>query len=97
MLDEPNSNLDQEGELALVEALVNAKAAGTSIIVVSHRASLLGPIDKLGVLRDGILEKFGNRDDVLREMQPQPQAQKKPTLVPATAEAGSAANGSAAS
>lgn len=97
VLDEPNSNLDQEGELALVEALVNAKAAGTSIIVVSHRASLLGPIDKLGVLRDGILEKFGNRDDVLREMQPQPQAQKKPTLVPATAEAGSAANGSAAS
>lgn len=97
VLDEPNSNLDQEGELALVEALVKAKAAGTSIIVVSHRASLLGPIDKLGVLRDGVLEKFGNRDDVLRDMQPQPSPQKKPTLVPAIAETAVPAEGSAAS
>jgi ATP-binding cassette subfamily C exporter for protease/lipase len=81
VLDEPNSNLDQEGEIALVEAIANAKADGASVVVVSHRATLLRPIDKLGVLRDGILEKFGDRDDVLREMAPQPPVQK-PTLVP---------------
>ena len=87
VLDEPNSNLDQEGEIALVEAITNAKADGAAVVVVSHRATLLRPIDKLGVLRDGVLEKFGDRDDVLREMAPQPpQPVSKPTLVPTTGE-----------
>ena len=82
VLDEPNSNLDQEGEAALIEALIMAKARGASIVVVSHRSTLLRPIDLLGVLRDGVLERFGDRDTVLREMAPQPPA-VKPTLVPA--------------
>lgn len=84
VLDEPNSNLDQEGEKALVEAIKTVKQAGTTVIVVSHRSTLLQPIDKLAVLRDGILDKFGNRDDVLREMQPQPPQVHKPVLVPVT-------------
>ena len=92
VLDEPNSNLDQEGEGALVEAIARAKADGATVVVVSHRFSLLKPIDKLAVLRDGELEKFGDRDDVLRDMAPQPLV--KPTLVTAT-DAG--ANGSRAS
>lgn len=82
VLDEPNSNLDQEGEAALIEALMGAKARGSTIVVVSHRSTLLRPIDMLGVLREGVLEKFGERDAVLREMAPQPPA-IKPTLVPA--------------
>ena len=57
------------------------KLAGATIIVVSHRTTLLQPIDKIAVLRDGILEKFGNRDDILREMSGQPQP-PKPMLVP---------------
>ena len=93
VLDEPNSNLDQEGEAALVEAIARAKADGATVVVVSHRFSLLKPIDKLAVLRDGELEKFGDRDEVLRELAPQPPA--KPTLVAAAADAG--ANGSRAS
>ena len=91
VLDEPKSNLDQEGEAALVEAIARAKADGATVVVVSHRFSLLKPIDKLAVLRDGELEKFGDRDDVLRELAPQPPA--KPTLVAADA----GANGSRAS
>jgi ATP-binding cassette, subfamily C, bacterial exporter for protease/lipase len=79
VLDEPNSNLDQEGEVALVDAIARAKAAGSTVIVVSHRMSLLKPIDKLGVMRDGVLEKFGDRDEVLREINPPPQP--RPTLV----------------
>ena len=81
VLDEPNSNLDQEGEAALIDSIATAKAAGATVVVVSHRFSLLKPIDMLAVLRDGVLDKFGNRDDVLREMSP--QAASKPTLVAA--------------
>lgn len=80
VLDEPNSNLDQDGERALIDAIATAKRGGTSVVVVSHRSTLLQPIDKLGVLRDGILEKFGDRDEVLREMQP--AVPTKPVLVP---------------
>ena len=77
VLDEPNSNLDQEGETALIEAILAAKRAGVTVIVVNHRSTLLNPVDKLGVLRDGMLERFGDRDEVLREMAP-----KRPSLVP---------------
>jgi len=81
VLDEPNSNLDQEGETALVAAIGRAKQQGVTIVVVSHRTSLLPPIDKLGVLRDGVLERFGDRDEVLRDMAGN-APQRKPTLVP---------------
>lgn len=87
VLDEPNSNLDQDGEAALKEAIIQAKKAGTTIIVVNHRSTLLQPIDKIGLLRDGVLERFGDRDDVLREMM-QPPAPAKPTLVQTTAGSG---------
>lgn len=82
VLDEPNSNLDQEGEVALIEAIHAVKRAGVTVIVVNHRSTLLQPVDKLAVIREGVLEKFGDRDQVLREMAP-----KKPTLVPLGAEA----------
>jgi ABC-type protease/lipase transport system fused ATPase/permease subunit len=47
------------------------------VIVVNHRSTLLQPVDKLGIIRNGVLEKFGDRDELLRETAP-----KKPTLVP---------------
>ncbi|KKB10360.1 hypothetical protein VE26_08090 [Devosia chinhatensis] len=93
VLDEPNSNLDQEGEIALVKAIDQAKQEGATVIVVSHRSTLMQPIDKLAVLRDGILEKFGDRDEVLRELAPKP-AQPKPTLV-AKANVGAQGGGAA--
>ena len=78
VLDEPNSNLDQEGEQALINAINQIKREGTTVVLVSHRSSLLQPVDKLAVLRDGILEKFGDRDEVLREMGQRHQS--KPAL-----------------
>ena len=78
VLDEPNSNLDQPGEAALIEAMRARKQAGATIVVVSHRTSMLQPIDKIVILRDGMVDKFGDRDDVLREMagqQPMPPRQ----------------------
>jgi len=83
VLDEPNANLDQEGERCLVEAIKEAKRAGGVVVIVSHRTTLLQPIDKLGLLRDGQLEQFGDRDAVLREIRGQAQVSTRPVLVPA--------------
>ncbi|MEM6666006.1 MAG: type I secretion system permease/ATPase, partial [Pseudomonadota bacterium] len=93
ILDEPNSNLDQEGEMALVEAMRQRKADGATIIVVSHRFTILQPVDKIALLRDGALERYDDRDVVLKELAPNAVPQRKqdvpsntPANVPATIE-----------
>ncbi|MBL8710526.1 MAG: type I secretion system permease/ATPase [Rhodospirillaceae bacterium] len=68
VLDEPNANLDQTGEQALMNALGAAKADGTTIILITHRPSIVGVCDKLLVLRDGAMAQFGPRVDVLRSV-----------------------------
>ena len=68
ILDEPNANLDTEGEHALAEALKKAKESGQAIVVISHRASLLSIVDNVAVLKDGVLLRFGSRDTVLAEL-----------------------------
>jgi ATP-binding cassette subfamily C protein len=66
VLDEPNANLDQAGEAALMSALAAAKAQGTTIVLVTHRPSIVGICDKLLVLREGRVAHFGPRAEVLR-------------------------------
>ncbi len=68
ILDEPNANLDTEGEQALARALQQAKQDGRTIVVISHRTSLLSVVDMIAVLKDGILMKHGPRDTVLGEL-----------------------------
>jgi PrtD family type I secretion system ABC transporter len=68
VLDEPNSNLDSEGEAALVAAIVALKKLGTTVILVSHRLSILSPVDFIAVMREGALEMFGEREAVLQEL-----------------------------
>jgi len=70
VLDEPNSNLDTEGEQALVSAMREAKADGMTMIVISHRPSLLADADLIGVVVDGQLQQFGRREDVMQKIQP---------------------------
>ncbi len=65
VLDEPNSNLDDQGEAALIRAIVQLKAAGTTLLIITHRPSLLNGVDKLLVLREGVVETFGPRDQVM--------------------------------
>jgi PrtD family type I secretion system ABC transporter len=65
VMDEPNANLDADGETALVRAIFKAKERGATVVLVSHHPHLLKPADKLLVLRDGRAELFGKRDEVL--------------------------------
>jgi ATP-binding cassette, subfamily C, bacterial exporter for protease/lipase len=65
VLDEPNSNLDDAGEQALVRAVVDLKSHGSTVIVVTHRTNIVGVVDRLLVLKEGALQMFGPRNDVI--------------------------------
>ncbi len=69
ILDEPNAHLDSEGEAALIEALKAARERGAAIVVVAHRAGFMGAADKLLVIRDGRVEHFGPREQVMTRLQ----------------------------
>ena len=68
VLDEPNGSLDEAGDAALALALAQLKADGATLVVISHRASVLGVADKMLVLQEGQVRAFGPRDVVLAEM-----------------------------
>ena len=70
VLDEPNSNLDDAGEAALVQAVRKLKANGCTVVLVTHRPSILGAVDKLLFLKDGVQTLFGPRDQVLKTLVP---------------------------
>ncbi len=65
VLDEPNSNLDRDGEAALARALGELKAKKCTTIVVTHRPSILANVDYIMVMGNGLVESFGPRDEVL--------------------------------
>lgn len=65
VLDEPNANLDQAGESALAAAIAELKSRGAAIIMVGHRPSTLSEATKILLLRDGRVQAFGPRDEVL--------------------------------
>ncbi|WP_281175176.1 type I secretion system permease/ATPase [Devosia epidermidihirudinis] len=73
VLDEPNSNLDMEGDQALTEAIADARQRGSIVVVVAHRPSAIAAINKLLFMRDGRQVAFGNKDAVLHQIS-QPQA-----------------------
>jgi len=76
ILDEPNSNLDDQGEKELVAALQRVKAQGCTVIVITHRTMVLMCVDKVLVMKDGQAVNFGTRDHVLSALLPQPDARK---------------------
>ena len=71
VLDEPNSNLDDTGEKALVEAIKDLKARGKTVVLITHRMSTLAVVDKVLILADGALVAYGPREEVFRAMQGQ--------------------------
>jgi len=75
VLDEPNSNLDGAGEVALAQALVRLRKDGVTSIVVTHRPSLIGHVDKVLVLNAGRVQHFGPAREVLDSLPRRAQAQ----------------------
>ena len=73
ILDEPNASLDAEGDAQLTQTIEEVKAAGTTILVVAHRMSVLPVVDSLLVVRDGQIAMRGPRDEVLRQIAPPQQ------------------------
>lgn len=69
VLDEPNSNLDQEGDAALTKALSNLRQAGRTLVVITHRNSVLNDTDTILLLIDGQMAAYGPRDKVLASLQ----------------------------
>jgi PrtD family type I secretion system ABC transporter len=70
VLDEPNSNLDDQGERALAQTLLSLKQQGTTVIVISHRTSILTVVDKMLLLQEGTQVSFGSREQVMKQLLP---------------------------
>lgn len=64
ILDEPNANLDEAGEIALSNALKQAKQMGITVIVISHRPSVLSVVDKILLLQDGAVAAYGSPEEI---------------------------------
>ncbi|MFK3815651.1 type I secretion system permease/ATPase [Pseudomonas sp. NPDC089407] len=80
VLDEPNANLDDVGEKALVDALAELKARGATVILISHRPNVLCAVDQILMLRDGGVHMLGSRDEVFNAL-------RKAAVIPAAAAA----------
>jgi ATP-binding cassette subfamily C protein len=87
VLDEPNSNLDAEGDEALTQAILNIRARGAIAIVVAHRPSALAGVDHVLALNGGRQQAFGPKDEVLAKVLRRDAAPAGPKVVHATAQA----------
>lgn len=72
VLDEPNSNLDAEGDAGVTAAIEKLRAAGSIVIVMAHRPSAIAAVSKLMMLQNGSVIEFGEKGDVLRKVTRQP-------------------------
>lgn len=68
ILDEPNSNLDNNGEQALIEAVRAARARGAIVIMIAHRPSVMAVADKMMLLEHGAVKQFGPRAEVMQSI-----------------------------
>ena len=68
VLDEPNSNLDDQGEKELVAAIQRIKASGCTVVIISHRMMVLTQVDKMLVLKDGTIAAFGPRAQIMEAL-----------------------------
>ncbi len=68
VLDEPNANLDSDGELALHQAMLALKARGAILVLIAHRPATLSACDRLLVLANGVQQGIGPRDEILQKL-----------------------------
>ena len=85
VLDEPNSNLDEDGERMLIEVIDGARTQGTSVLMITHRPALVSVADKLLVLKEGVIDRFGAREAVMRGLNAPPVQllRRSPAAAPA--------------
>ncbi|MEN9867441.1 MAG: hypothetical protein RL748_3031, partial [Pseudomonadota bacterium] len=95
VLDEPNSNLDDAGEQALLLAVNELRAKGKTVILITHRTSIIGSTSKLLLLRDGVAQMYGPTDQVLNALN-QANAQQAQLQAQQQAQLGAAQSGNMA-
>ena len=81
VLDEPNSNLDDQGEIALIRAIRILKERNITVVIITHRPSILQVTNKIAVIKQGMLELYGNSNEVMSRMAAAAQAQKQPAQI----------------
>src|SRR5690606_32782252 len=67
ILDEPNSNLDTKGNEALANAILKLRERGSTVIVMAHRPSVIHAVNKILILHEGKLARFGDKEDIFRQ------------------------------
>jgi ATP-binding cassette subfamily C exporter for protease/lipase len=85
VLDEPNSSLDEMGEKALLQTLLTLKSLKSTLVVITHRTNVLSVADRILVLRDGAVQMYGPRDEVLAALSGKPATAPATPNVPAVA------------
>jgi len=65
VLDEPNTNLDQPGERALLATIAELKQAGKTLVIIAHRPNILASVDRILCLNEGVMDMLGSRDEVI--------------------------------
>src|SRR5262249_23138446 len=87
VLDEPNSNLDAEGDEALAKAIMGVRARGGIVIVVAHRPSAIASVDQLLMMQQGRVQAFGPKEEVLARVVQRDAAPRPLKVVPDTGSA----------
>ncbi|MCA1407293.1 type I secretion system permease/ATPase [Ensifer sp. IC3342] len=82
VLDEPNANMDEAGDRALIEVLTTLKQLRTTVLIVTHRASVLTCADKVLALHNGTVAAFGPREKMVRPVQPAGSTAARPLQAP---------------
>ena len=80
VLDEPNSNLDDVGEQALLAALIDLRKRGKTIVLITHRTSIISVTSKLLLLQDGTAKMFGPTNQVIEALTKQQQQAQQALL-----------------
>lgn len=96
VLDEPNSNLDAEGEFSLIKALQDAKLRGVTLIFIAHKPNVVQISDKILYLHEGVMKAFGASQEILNKLREAPQPSQAPQAQ-ARADTGSVADTSSGS
>ena len=78
VLDEPNSNLDEQGELALLKTVEELKKSGTTVVIITHRPNILKVTNKILIMNTGKVERYASTEEILGAVAKQNQAAQAP-------------------